>query len=72
MTDNDSGLDDGGLYHQAGNSVLLDGRVSDNVAGGQGGGIFRVGGSVVLTGAPVVNNAPDNCAPSGAVAGCTS
>ncbi|WP_328768589.1 right-handed parallel beta-helix repeat-containing protein [Streptomyces sp. NBC_00286] len=68
---NVSKIDGGGLYHQAGTSVLVGGRVFSNHAGGQGGGIFRVGGSVVLTGAPVVQNTPDNCAPSGDVPGCT-
>lgn len=68
---NVSKIDGGGLYHQAGTSVLAGGRISRNHADGEGGGIFRVGGSVVLSGAPVVQNTPDNCAPSGAVPGCT-
>ncbi|GAA2627827.1 hypothetical protein [Streptomyces vastus] len=68
---NVSKIDGGGLYHQAGTSVLVGDRVLRNHAEGQGGGIFRVDGSLVLTRAPVVQNTPDNCAPSGAVPGST-
>ncbi|MGW7255714.1 right-handed parallel beta-helix repeat-containing protein [Streptomyces sp. NPDC054834] len=68
---NTAELDGGGLYNQAGTSYFLAGKVTANRAAGQGGGIFRAGGSVTLVRTPVNGNAPDNCAPTGAVTGCT-
>ena len=40
-------------------------------AGAGGGGIYLDSGTVTLHDSTVTGNVPDNCAPPGAVAGCT-
>jgi predicted outer membrane repeat protein len=79
LTNNSASSYGGGIFVDNGAAVSLAGTtVSYNVAGTDGGGIyvrppgfeFPVG-TVSLTNSTVTNNLPDNCAPSGAVAGCT-
>jgi predicted outer membrane repeat protein len=45
--------------------------VTGNTAASDGGGIYTRAGTVSLSGSAVTRNNPDNCAPPGAVAGCT-
>jgi predicted outer membrane repeat protein len=45
--------------------------VTGNTAASDGGGIYTRAGTVSLSGSVVARNNPDNCAPPGAVAGCT-
>jgi hypothetical protein len=63
----------GGIFVDDNTVVSLTGStVSSNTAGIDGGGIFVAPvGTVSLTSSTVTNNLPDNCAPSGAVAGCS-
>ncbi|MFG2997187.1 hypothetical protein [Streptomyces sp. NPDC048340] len=65
----------GGLYHAGGTtglgtSTLEQNTVTHNRAG-DGGGIFKASGVLTLSGDTVRDNQPNNCSPSGAVAGCT-
>jgi hypothetical protein len=78
LTNNSATSYGGGIFVDSGTAVSLTGTtVSYNTAGIDGGGIY-VGpasfgfpvGTVSLTNSTVTNNLPDNCAPSGAVAGC--
>ncbi|MFG3474370.1 hypothetical protein ACGF3K_03745 [Streptomyces sp. NPDC047980] len=69
----DAGSQGGGVYNEngapGGNTVLTDSTVTKNQAS-VGGGIFRASGSVTLNRTRVKENVPDNCSPSGTVAGC--
>jgi len=47
------------------------GRRCDNRVLESGGGIFTVGGTVTLSAGTVAGNNPDNCEPTGTIAGCT-
>lgn len=65
----------GGLYLAGGTTgggttVLEANTVTDNRAG-DGGGIFKASGGLTLNGDVVRDNEPNNCAPAGAVPGCT-
>jgi predicted outer membrane repeat protein len=78
LTNNIAGSYGGAIFVDNGTAVSLTGTtVSSNIAGTDGGGIyvapagFGSPGTVSLTSSTVTNNLPDNCAPSGAVAGCT-
>lgn len=66
----------GGLRNRNSTATLVGGRITNNTATdgpGSGGGILQQGGgSVSLTGTAVTNNTPENCAPEGAVPGCTN
>ena len=70
-------LEAGGIDNNAGTTTLKNTTVTSNAAesgesGTFGGGIFTFSGTVSLAGSSAVQgNSPDNCAPTGAVAGCT-
>jgi hypothetical protein len=79
ITNNSASAYGGGIFVDSGTTVSISGTtVSNNDAGTDGGGIY-VGppslgfpaGTVSLVNSTVTNNLPDNCAPSGTVAGCT-
>jgi predicted outer membrane repeat protein len=79
LTNNNAISYGGGILVDNSTAVSLTGTtVSYNSAGTDGGGIYVAPssfglpvGTVSLTNSTVTNNLPDNCAPSGAVAGCT-
>jgi predicted outer membrane repeat protein len=52
-------------------AALTSSQVIANLAGQDGGGIYNQGGAVPLTSTLIMNNHPDNCAPTGSVPGCT-
>lgn len=60
----------GGLYN-ADTVTLTDTVITGNKASVDGGGIYNHG-SLALTRTQVRSNTPDNCAPTGTIAGCTS
>jgi hypothetical protein len=45
--------------------------ITNNIAGIAGGGIFNVMATVTLSHTSVTGNTPDNCEPTGSIAGCT-
>ncbi|MDK9500516.1 hypothetical protein QEZ40_006340 [Streptomyces katrae] len=65
----------GGLYHAQGvlrpGSTTLERNTITHNRAGDGGGIFKASGVLTLKGDVVRDNRPNNCAPSGAVPGCT-
>ncbi|HEV7628480.1 MAG TPA: hypothetical protein VGO89_18450, partial [Streptomyces sp.] len=61
----------GGIYHCGSIARLVSSQVSGNTAATTGGGIFAANDGVTLTSSQVTGNAPNNCAPPGAVLGCT-
>ncbi|MEU5235836.1 hypothetical protein ACH4UR_10630 [Streptomyces lydicus] len=60
-----------GIYTDNGSVSLTTSSVSGNTATTRGGGIYVNSGGVNLLASTVGGNAPDNCAPSGSVSGCT-
>ncbi|MGP3691633.1 hypothetical protein ACTVZO_44565 [Streptomyces sp. IBSNAI002] len=71
---NSAGSGGGGIYAEDGTATLTGATVVRNTVGqpdGQGGGIFVREGVVTLRQSLVRRNQPDNCAPPGAVPGCT-
>jgi len=71
---NNNALEYGGGIFVADNTVvsLTGSTVNSNTAGIDGGGIYvALAGTISLTSSTVTNNLPDNCAPSGAVGGCS-
>jgi predicted outer membrane repeat protein len=66
--------DGGGAIFNSGltaTAALTGSAVVANTAGEDGGGILNAGGAVTLSLSPVISNKPDNCAPTGTIAGCT-
>jgi len=61
----------GGLFNFGPSATLTGSTVTGNTAGADGGGIYLDSGTVTLQDSTVGGNVPDNCAPPGAVAGCT-
>ncbi|MEU9720013.1 hypothetical protein [Streptomyces sp. NPDC047976] len=65
----------GGIYHAEGTlrpgSTRLERNTITHNRAGDGGGIFKASGTLTLDGDVVRDNRPNNCAPSGAVPGCT-
>ncbi|WP_314171840.1 hypothetical protein [Streptomyces winkii] len=72
LTGNKAGGSGGGMYHCGVTARFVSSQVSGNTAASSGGGIFAGAGGVTLTSSQVTGNSPDNCAPPGAVAGCTN
>ncbi len=60
----------GGGLDNGGTATLTDTVITGNTASVDGGGIYNLG-SVALTRTQVRSNTPDNCAPTGTIAGCT-
>jgi nitrous oxidase accessory protein NosD len=76
VSGNTATLEGGGIVNNAGGVTLVDTTVRDNTAGSgssgsYGGGIYTFSGSVSVTESSVSDNSPYNCAPLGAVDGCT-
>lgn len=65
----------GGIYHAAGTlrpgSTTLERNTISHNRAGDGGGIFKASGVLTLNGDVIRDNRPNNCAPVGAVPGCT-
>lgn len=65
----------GGIYHAQGvlrpGSTTLERNTITHNRAGDGGGIFKASGALTLNGDVIRDNRPNNCAPSGAVPGCT-
>jgi hypothetical protein len=60
------------VFNGAGATLTADdSTLAGNTAGAGGGGIYLDSGTVTLHDSTVTGNVPDNCAPPGAVAGCT-
>jgi hypothetical protein len=74
VTRNTASNQGGGIYAVNGGAVRVTlSTVEGNTANGgsgSGGGIFNAGGTVSFYLSLILNNNPDNCAPSGSVAGC--
>lgn len=73
VTGNTATVDGGGIFTEQANATLNKSKVSGNSAGQNGGGIFfntQFGGTVTLSDTTVASNAPNNCFPTGSVAGC--
>jgi hypothetical protein len=67
-----NGLALGGPMSPPGGAVTLrNSQVEGNTAA-HGGGIFNSGGTVTLVGTAVTGNHPDNCEPTGTIAGCSA
>lgn len=63
----------GGGLDNSETATLTNTLITGNKAHVDGGGIYNLpGGSVALTGTQVRSNTPDNCAPTGTIAGCAS
>ncbi|WP_280663846.1 MULTISPECIES: hypothetical protein [unclassified Kitasatospora] len=61
----------GGIYTDNGAVSLTASGVTGNTAATSGGGIYVNSGQVTMLASTVSGNAPDNCAPSASVLGCT-
>ncbi len=79
VNDNRAGGNGGGIANgvpfpqmtlSGGTLTLHNSQVTGNIAA-HAGGIFNGGGSVTLSNTAVTGNTPDNCEPTGSIAGCT-
>jgi nitrous oxidase accessory protein NosD len=72
VSGNTTGQIGAGIFVNSGSLTLNRTTVSGNTAGQDGGGIANFfSATVALRNATVTNNAPNNCAPAGSVAGCS-
>ena len=67
---NSASANGGGIYNEDGTTTLRRTHVVLNSAA-DGGGIYEVAGEVTRINSVVSGNSPNNCAPSGAVPGCS-
>jgi hypothetical protein len=69
---NTAGTNGGGFFNAADGRLILVRTLVDRNIASNGGGIFNAGipSRVTLSGSVVTANAPNNCAPTGSVAGC--
>jgi predicted outer membrane repeat protein len=81
LTRNTAGSHGGGIYNGlsslgfGGPLVVSRSSITGNSAGTDGGGIFShdaLGATAGVAGSTVAGNAPDNCAPPGAISGCAA
>jgi predicted outer membrane repeat protein len=81
LTRNAAGTQGGGIYNGldslnfGGPLVVSTSSITGNSAGTDGGGIFNRsthGATTSVAGSTVAGNAPDNCAPPGAISGCAA
>jgi predicted outer membrane repeat protein len=81
LTRNTAGAQGGGIYSGlsslgfGGPLVVGGSTITGNSAGTDGGGIFghnTLGATAGIAGSVVAGNAPDNCAPPGAISGCAA
>jgi hypothetical protein len=68
---NGGGISNGLPMALAGGALTLNHSVVTGNTAAHGGGIFNNGGTVTLSATSITGNNPDNCEPTGTIAGCT-
>lgn len=73
ITGNTAGSAGGGVYNAADGRLTLQSTLLKLNSATNGGGVYNAGGSsrVSVSNSTISSNSPNNCAPSGAVEGCT-
>lgn len=69
---NTAGVDGGGVFNASDGRLILNRTLIDRNTAASGGGVFNAGvpSRVTLFTSSIVNNTPNNCAPTGSVPGC--